>query len=90
MDTDVKILSTYFAACIPNIEIVIKFGSGLSVSYFYPRKVTEYFQKENNLLDNEELTRYTKSFLKAFVYFVCDSNPGKSVVSSELKCNFDL
>ena len=82
LDTDVKIISLYFAAYPPDIEICIKYGSGLSVAYFYPGKVIEYFQKENNLLNHEELTRYTKSFLKAFVYFGCDSNAGKSVVSS--------
>ena len=76
LDTDVKILSLYFASLMPEIEIVIKYGSGLCNSYFYPKHVMNYYKTEFDLDTQNKVLQHAKNVVKAYCYFGNDSCPG--------------
>ena len=49
LDTDVKILAVYWSARIPNKNIVIRSGSGVTPSYFHPQKFVEFMERNYKL-----------------------------------------
>ena len=76
LDTDVKFLSLYFSSLLPNADIVIKHGRGLSQMFFHPKKVLEIMKTEFQLSTQNEVLCFSKNILQAYLYFGCDSNPG--------------
>ena len=74
-DTDVKVLSVYWQSRLKLDEIVVRSGSVLLPSYFYPSKFLCYLKSVFDS-SNEDMQRHAKSFLNTFILFGCDLCPG--------------
>ena len=75
-DSDVKMLSLYWTAKLEEAEMTIKFGSSLASSYFYPKRVSQYFGRELNLNSQEERMKHSKALLQCYIFFGSDATPG--------------
>lgn len=73
LDTDVKVVSLYWSTKYPHIEYVIRSGSNLVPSYFYPRKVVESIK--NLMSDNRAVANFVENLLFIYALFGCDYIP---------------
>ena len=82
-DTDVKMLSLYWSSILPQLEITVQSGTILLPSFFYPHKYLDYMKTKFDC-SSQNLARYAKSLLQAFVLFGCDLSPGFVGISHNL------
>ena len=74
-DTDVKILALFWSSILPHLEITVQSGTILLPSFFYSSVYLDYIKTKFEC-STENVARYTRSLLQAFVLFGCDLTPG--------------
>ena len=85
-DTDVKLISIFFAAKHQDSQIVVKSGTSSFPSYFYPSLFVDYMKEH---FDAENCsTSMAVSILRTFSLMGCDQSPGFFNLSH--KSGFDV